>query len=83
MSAARREACQGATVKDRVEVALTFPAASTARTAKLWAPLASVAVVNGEPQGLRAPESTRHWKVEPALLDVNENVGVESWTTLP
>jgi hypothetical protein len=40
-------------------------------------------VVNGEPQAFRAAPSTRHWKVEPSLLDLNEKVGVESWTTLP
>ena len=40
-------------------------------------------VVNGVPHDLRAPASTWHWKVDPALLDLNENVGVESWTTLP
>ncbi len=35
-------------------------------------------MVNGELQDANAAASTRHWKVEPASFEVNENVGVLS-----
>ena len=35
-------------------------------------------MVNGEVQEANAAASTRHWKVEPASVAVNENVGVLS-----
>jgi hypothetical protein len=55
-----------------------FPAASVARTSKVWAPSASTAVVTGETQPAKAAPSTEHSKVEPDSLDENAKVGVES-----
>ena len=70
-------------MNERETVVLTFPAASTALTENEWAPLERVGVVNGVPHDFSAPASTLHWKVEPARLELNENVGVGSWTTPP
>src|SRR3954454_24231625 len=41
-------------------------------------PSVSAAVVNGDAQVAKAVVSTRHWKLEPASVDANENVGVLS-----
>jgi hypothetical protein len=68
------------TVIDRLAgVASAWPAASTARTRNVWAPDVSVEVVNGEEQVVNAPVSTEHWNVDGVSLDVNANVGVESF----
>src|SRR5213080_3254380 len=58
-------------------VASLFPAASVARTSKVWLPSASAAVVCGLVQGLQLPPSTRHANVEPVSVELNANVGVE------
>jgi hypothetical protein len=60
-------------------VASTFPAGSVARTSNVCAPSASAAVVWAEVQEAHAPASTRHSNVEPAWLEENVNVGVESF----
>jgi hypothetical protein len=65
------------TVKARLAGAPVLPAASAARTSKVCAPSASVAVVWGDEQSASAAASTRHWKLVPSALE-NENVGVES-----
>ena len=59
-------------------VGSTLPAGSVARTSKVWAPSASVAVVSGVEQEPHAPPSTRHSKLEPAWSDENAKVGVVS-----
>src|SRR4051794_31823749 len=59
-------------------VASLFPAASVARTSKVWLPSASAAVVCGLVQALQLPPSTRHWKVDDSLA-LNVNVGVASF----
>ena len=56
-----------------------FPATSVARTSKVCEPSASEAVVVGEVHDVQAAPSTRHSKVEPASLDENAYVGVESF----
>jgi hypothetical protein len=55
-----------------------FPAGSIARTWKVWEPSASCAVVCGELQAANDPESTRHWKSEPASEEEKAKVGVGS-----
>ena len=58
-------------------LASVLPAASVARTSKVWGPSVSAAVVCGELQAVSAAESTRHSNV--ALdSEENSNVGVES-----
>src|SRR4051794_2630348 len=57
-------------------VASLFPAASVARTSKVWLPSASAAVVCGLVQALQLPPSTRHSNVEPASDEWNVNAGV-------
>src|SRR5918999_2167108 len=57
-----------------------LPAASVARTSKVWAPSDNAAVVCGEPQAANAAASTRHWKLAPASLE-NPKVGVESFVS--
>jgi hypothetical protein len=57
-------------------VGSTFPAASLARTSKVCAPSASLAVVWGEEHGANEALSTRHSKLDPGSLDENSNVGV-------
>ena len=59
-------------------VGSVFPATSIARTSKVWEPSASEAVVFGEVHDDQTPPSTRHSKVEPASLEENAYVGVES-----
>ena len=67
------------TVKLRLSgVALTLAEALIARTSKLCEPSASAAVVWGEEQVLNAALSTRHWKEDPASVDVKAKAGVES-----
>jgi hypothetical protein len=53
-------------------VASTFPAASRARTWKVWAPAATVYVL-GVVQPANAEPSSEHSNVDPASLEVNEN----------
>jgi hypothetical protein len=48
----------------------TLPAASIARTRKLWAPGAKPVYAWGELQAANAPSSSEHWKVEPGSLAV-------------
>ena len=55
-----------------------LPAASVARTSKVCEPSDSAVVVNGVVHDAKDPPSTRHWNVEPASVEVNENVGVLS-----
>jgi hypothetical protein len=55
----------------------TYPAASLARTSKVCAPSARTAVVCGDVQAVKAPVSTRHWKLAPGSLE-KPYVGVES-----
>jgi hypothetical protein len=59
-------------------VASVFPAASVARTSKVWLPSFRTAVVNGEAHVANAAPSTRHWNVDPGSVAVNVNVGVLS-----
>ena len=67
------------TVNDRLAGdASVLPAASVARTSNVCAPSARAAVVNADQQDANAAASTRHWKVEPASVEVKENVGVLS-----
>ncbi len=57
----------------------TLPSASIARTAKVWVPAGSGAVVvNGDEQGVHGPRSIRHSNREPASSETNVNVGVGS-----
>jgi hypothetical protein len=68
------------TVIDRLAGApSTWPSPSTARTRNVCAPDESVEVVNGDGQFVNAPVSTEHWNVDGVSLDVNANVGVESF----
>ncbi len=55
-------------------VGSVFPAASVARTSKVWEPPESPVYDLGEVHALHAPPSRRHWNVEPASLDVNEKL---------
>lgn len=56
-----------------------MPAASLARTAKVWvSPRSSFELVNGEVQDANALPSIEHWNVEPASDEVNEKFGVRS-----
>src|SRR5947207_1256593 len=55
-----------------------LPAASVARTSKVWLPSASAAVVCGLVQAIQLPASTRHAKVELGSLELKANVGVAS-----
>src|SRR5688500_16993326 len=71
----------GTTVKLRLAgVASTLPTASVARTSKVCAPSARAAGVcePGPEQAPNAPESIRHWKLEPASVEEKANVGVAS-----
>ncbi len=49
-----------------------LPAASIARTSKVWGPSLRFAVVKGVVQAAKAAASTRHWKV--AVGSFEENV---------
>jgi hypothetical protein len=54
-----------------------FPAASVARTSKVWLPSASAGEsVSGLEQVFQLPLSMRHSKVEPVSLELKVNVGV-------
>src|SRR6478672_1210142 len=54
-----------------------LPAASTARTSKVWLPSVRAGeIVSGLEHGLQAPPSMRHSKVEPPSLELNAKVGV-------
>src|SRR6266481_4498361 len=58
-------------------VASVFPAASVARTSKLWLPSPSAGEsVWGEVQAVQPPPSMRHSNVEPDSLELKVNVGV-------
>src|SRR3954453_20158513 len=57
---------------------VTLPS-SIALTSNVWAASESVPAVWGDVQAANAAESTRHWKVECGLVEVNSNVGVESF----
>ena len=57
----------------------TLPSASVARTSKLWGPSARAARVIGLVQGVKAPASTLHWKLELGLLEEKLIVGVGSF----
>ncbi len=59
-------------------VASTLSAASVARTANVWGPSESAAVVCSEVQPVKAAPSTLHSNVEPASSEEKPNVGVES-----
>ncbi len=61
-------------------VASVFPAASVARTSKVWLPAPSAGeAVKGLMQAVQEPPSIRHSKVEPGSLELNVNVGVVSF----
>ena len=68
----------GATVNEDVCAAPTLPAASRARTEKVWGPAGSGGVVKGEEQGAKGAPSMLHSRVEPASFAPNSNVGVSS-----
>jgi hypothetical protein len=68
-----------ATVNDCVAgVASVLPAVSVARTAMPCMPSARALVVHGLVHAAQAPESSRHWNIEPLSLAVKANVGVLS-----
>jgi hypothetical protein len=68
------------TVNERLAgVASVLPAVSIARTPKVCAPSPNSVVVCGELHEANAAPSTRHSNVEPALVEVNSNVGVLSF----
>lgn len=52
-------------------VASTLPAASVARTWKVWEPLRAD-TLTGEEQPFQPPLSSLHWKLEPGSVDVKE-----------
>ena len=60
-------------------VASVLPAASVARTSKVWLPAPSAPSVSGLEHAVQLPPSTRHSKVEPASEELNEKVGVVSF----
>ena len=54
-----------------------LPAASVARTSKVWLPALSAGeIVSGLEQPLQPPPSMRHSKVEPASLELKVKLGV-------
>src|SRR5689334_14203432 len=55
-----------------------LPAASVARTSKVWLPSFSEDVVCGLVQGLQVPPSTRHSNVDPPSLGCKVKVGVSA-----
>src|SRR4051812_31173903 len=58
-------------------VASVWPAASTARACSVCSPSASPLSAYGVPHDVHvAAESSRHWNVEPALVDVNVSVAL-------
>src|SRR5437764_6333923 len=57
-------------------VGSVLPAGSVARTAKLWLPSASAAVVCGLVEDIYVPPSMRHSKVEPGSLALKLKLGV-------
>ena len=57
-------------------VGSVLPAASVARTSKVWDPFARLEYDAGEMQAPQAPASSRHWNVEPSSLEVNEKLAV-------
>ena len=72
------------TVNERLAGVASFPAGSVARTGEVWLPsLSAVCVLPGPEQGPKAAVSIRHWKVEPASLEENPNVGVVSLVEPP
>ena len=67
------------TLNDRFAgVASTLPAASLARTAKVWRPKESFFSVFRLEQDRNDPPSTLQRKLDPALLEATLNVGVRS-----
>ena len=60
-------------------VASVLPAASVARTSKVWLPAPSEPSVSGLEHDVQLPPSMRHSKVEPASEELNEKVGVVSF----
>ena len=52
-----------------------MPAASVARTRKVWDPSERLAYAFGEEQVAKAPESRLHWKVEPGSLEEKPKLG--------
>jgi hypothetical protein len=60
--------------------ASVLPAASVARTSKVWLPSPSAGeIVSGLVHDDQLPPSTRHWKVEPGFEDANEKTGERSF----
>src|SRR5437764_15426952 len=56
-----------------------LPAASVARTSKVWLPATSAGdTVSGLAHGVQLPPSTRHSKVEPLSVELKEKLGVVS-----
>ena len=67
------------TVNERLAgVGSTLPAASSRRTAKVYAPSPRAEVVWARLQVAKSPPSSEHSKVAPSSLE-NANVGVESF----
>jgi hypothetical protein len=68
--------------------ASVFPAASVARTSKVWSPSASPARLSGLVQALQEPPSSRHSNVEPPSLEEKEKlapvafVGSPGWAVI-
>ncbi|HEV8687663.1 MAG TPA: hypothetical protein VGQ84_10340, partial [Gaiellaceae bacterium] len=58
-----------------------FPDPSTARTWKVWLPSPRPLYSCGELQAANAAASSAHWKVEPALLDLNSKLASPEATT--
>jgi hypothetical protein len=59
-------------------VASVLPAASVARTSKVWLPAPSAASVSGLEHDVQLPPSMRHSKLEPGSEELKEKVGVVS-----
>ena len=58
-------------------MASVLPAASVARTSKVWLPAVSAGeIVSGLVQAVQLPPSTRHSKVEPPSEELNVKLGV-------
>ena len=70
----RRQRPRGPTVNERVAgVGSPLPAASKARTEKVWEPWASPPYGCGLEQSANAPPSRLHWKAEPGSEDAKPN----------
>jgi hypothetical protein len=54
-----------------------LPAASIARTLKVWLPSARPLYEAGDVHAEKAPPSSLHWKVEACSEDVNEKLAAE------